>query len=93
MLCGFGAPLEGADLATLDRESRTAALARALEATMDRLAVDAISRDPSRFRDIVQGREGMGGIYERWRHMRSVLGGKRFDPAHDARPPNVHAKN
>jgi hypothetical protein len=93
MLCGFGPPLEGADLAALDRESRTAALAGALEVTMDRLATDAIARDPTRFRDILRGREGMGGIYEGWRHMRAVLGGKRFDPAHDARPQNIHAKN
>ena len=47
MLCGFGPPIEGPRLAALDREARGEALARALEATMDRLAEDAMARDPA----------------------------------------------
>jgi len=83
MLCAFGTPLDGAALAALDREARGAALAAALEATMDRLAADAIAREPARFRVVVRGREGMGGIYERWRHLRAALSGRSFDPRHD----------
>lgn len=83
MLCGYGPPIEGAALAAMDREARGEALARALEATMDRLAEDAMARDPARFRPVLRGREGMGGIYERWRHLLAVARGKPFDPRHD----------
>jgi len=83
MLCAFGTPLDGAALAAMPREERSRALAAALEATMDRLAEDAIARDPGRFRDILAGKEGMGGVYERWRHLQAVLRGRSFDPRHD----------
>ncbi|MBK1660617.1 glycerol acyltransferase [Paracraurococcus ruber] len=83
MLCAFGPPVEG--LAGLERAARGEALSRALEATMDRLAVDAMARDPARFRDLLRGREGMGGVYERWRLAQAVLRGKPFDPRHDPR--------
>jgi 1-acyl-sn-glycerol-3-phosphate acyltransferase len=83
MLAAFGPPLEAATLASMDREARGAALAAALESTMDRLAVDAIARDPARFHAVLRGREGMGGIYQRWRHLRAVLQGRPFDPRHD----------
>lgn len=83
MLCGFGPPIEGEALAAQDRAARGQTLARALEATMDRLAEDAMARDPGRFRPVLRGREGMGGIYERWRHMLAVARGKPFDPRHD----------
>ncbi|MFC7543610.1 hypothetical protein ACFQU2_34950 [Siccirubricoccus deserti] len=67
----------------MEREARAAALARALEAVMDRLATDAIARDPSRFRPVLRGREGMGGVYQGWRHLGAWLRGRRFDPRHD----------
>lgn len=83
MLAAFGAPLDGEALAALDRDARAGALARGLEAAMDRLAEDAIARDPSRFRPVLRGREGMGGIYERWRRLQAVARGRPFDPRHD----------
>lgn len=83
MLAGFGAPLEGAALAAMDRDARAAALVGALEATMDRLAADAIARDPARFRPVLRGREGMGGTYQLWRRLGALARGRRFDPRHD----------
>ena len=83
MLAGFGPPLEGAALAALPRGERAAALAQALEAVMDRLAGDAMARDPARFRPLLRGRPGMGGLYQHWRHLRALLRGERFDPHHD----------
>jgi 1-acyl-sn-glycerol-3-phosphate acyltransferase len=83
LLAGFGPPLEGAALAAMNRETRAAALARALEATMDRLAADAIARDPSRFRPLLRGRDGMGGVYQFWRRLGALRRGERFDPRHD----------
>jgi 1-acyl-sn-glycerol-3-phosphate acyltransferase len=87
MLAGFGPPIEGAALAALDREARAAALGRALEATMDRLAADSLARDPARFRTVLQGREGMGGLWQAWRRTGATLRGKRFDPRHDIGRP------
>jgi hypothetical protein len=85
MLCAFGEPIDGRTLAVLDRETRSDVLSQALAATMDRLAEDAIARDPSRFETLHRGREGMGGIYDLWRRLRATLRGERFDARHDSR--------
>lgn len=85
LLAAFGPPIEGALLAALPREARREALREALTATMDRLAADAIARDPARFRTLEQGKEGMGGIYQAWQRLRATLRGEAFDPRHDRR--------
>jgi 1-acyl-sn-glycerol-3-phosphate acyltransferase len=82
MLSGFGTPIPAAELLALPREARAPALSAALAATMDRLAQDAIARDPARFATLLQGREGMGGIYDLWRKATAALRGERFDPRH-----------
>lgn len=68
-LMAFGPPVE----ATGEEGLRTA-----LTAVMDRLAADAISRDPARFRVVIGGGRGMGGIYGLWQRL-------RFAPEHDPR--------
>ena len=85
MLAAFGDPIEGAELAAMEREARAEALSAALATTMDRLASDAIARDPARFATLQRGREGMGGIFDLWRRTRAALKGERFDPRHDPR--------
>lgn len=85
LLAGFGDPLDGATLAALPREARREAFRNALTATMDRLAADAVSRDPARFRTLEQGQEGMGGIYQAWQRAKALATGQRFDPRHDPR--------
>ncbi|MGK7867481.1 lysophospholipid acyltransferase family protein [Falsiroseomonas sp. E2-1-a20] len=85
MLCAFGQPVSGETLAALPREARVAVLSDALAMTMDRLAQDAIARDPARFETLLQGPEGMGGIYQLWRRLRSAMKGQTFDPRHDPR--------
>lgn len=85
MLAAFGSPIPGAELAALPRPVRAERLRDALTATMDRLADDAVARDESRFDTLLQGREGMGGIYDLWRGAVAVLRGQRFDPRHAAR--------
>ncbi|MFC0408617.1 lysophospholipid acyltransferase family protein [Roseomonas elaeocarpi] len=84
MLAGFGTPILAADLLALGREARAERLRDALTVTMDRLAADALSRDTERFTVLVQGREGMGGIYDLWRHLRATVTGRSFDARHDA---------
>ena len=85
MLAAFGEPIEAAVLNAMDRDARLTAISDALGAAMDRLAEDAISRDPARFRTLQRGREGMGGIFELWRRTRALARGERFDPRHDTR--------
>jgi hypothetical protein len=87
MLAAFGPPIPAAELLALDREARSLRIGAAIEATMDRLAGDAIARDPGRFHVVVQGQEGMGGIWHGWRRARAALRGERFDPRHDQGRP------
>ncbi len=89
MLAGFGPPIPGAELLALGRVARAARLSDALAAVMDRLAADAVARDPARFETLLQGREGMGGAYQAWSRLRAALRGRRFDPRHETRisPP------
>jgi 1-acyl-sn-glycerol-3-phosphate acyltransferase len=86
-LVAFGPALRAADLLVLPRPARLARLEAALAATMDRLAADAIARDPSRFVPVLEGRAGIGGAYDLWRRARAALKGQRFDPAHREREP------
>lgn len=83
LLAAFGDPIEAATLAALPRDARRDAFAAALATTMDRLAADAIARDPARFRALEQGREGMGGMYQAWQRVKALATGQRFDPRHD----------
>jgi 1-acyl-sn-glycerol-3-phosphate acyltransferase len=85
MLCAFGEPVDGAALAAMDRDARAGALSAALGATSDRLAADAMARDPARFETLVRGQEGMGGIFPLWRRTLAAMRGERYDPRHDPR--------
>ncbi|MBE7246653.1 MAG: lysophospholipid acyltransferase family protein [Actinomycetospora chiangmaiensis] len=80
----FGSGIVGAELADLPRPERLARLESDLTATLDRLGADVVSRDPERFRALVTGRKGVGGVYDLWRRLAARLTGQRFDPAHRA---------
>lgn len=84
-LAAFGDPLPitGNDS---DAKEWTQRIERALETTQDRLSHDAQSRDPQRFDSIVQGRVGVGGMYDLGRRMRSWMSGRRFRPEHTLPP-------
>jgi hypothetical protein len=80
----FGPGIGGSELAALPRDQRLARLESDLTATLDRLSADVISREPGRFRTLVSGRKGVGGLYDLWRRVAARLSGRRFDPAHRA---------
>lgn len=90
-LVAFGAPLDAQDLAALPREPRTEAIRAAHADVMDRLAEEALTRDPARFLTAVEGRQGMGGLYGAVQYARALLRGERHDPRHDpgAAPPGT----
>jgi hypothetical protein len=85
MLAAFGAPIPAATLLEAPREARGAMLSDALAGVMEKLSADAIARDPAAFQTLVQGQEGMGGIYQAWRRGKALLRGERFDPRHEQR--------
>ncbi len=81
-LVAFGAPLEGED----DAAGWTGRLEHALTATMDGLAARAESRDESAFTALVEGRRGVGGVYDGWRRLRATLAGRPFEADHTVLP-------
>jgi 1-acyl-sn-glycerol-3-phosphate acyltransferase len=82
----FGEPMRGEDLLALSRSARLARLETDLTAALDRLSADVQSRDASRFLSVLEGRTGIGGVYDGWRRMAATLRGRRFDPSHEGRP-------
>ena len=83
-LAAFGEPLDCAGFQRSGREW-TAAIEQALESTQNRLAADAISRDPSRFELLIHGRAGVGGVYDVWRRMTAWLRSDRFSAEHQSK--------
>ncbi len=78
----FGNAVDVSDLRSVDAIAQR--LTEALEVTMDALARDGMARDPRCFTTLVRGRTGTDRIYDGWRRARSLLRGRRFDPAHGA---------
>ncbi|CAO3441624.1 hypothetical protein [Azospirillum argentinense] len=81
-LARFGEPMPASAFAGQPVPDIAAAMEHRLEATMDALALDAQSRDPARFRTLIDGSAGVGGVYDLWRRARAWAGGHRFTPAH-----------
>ncbi len=70
-LARFGRPQRDAD-----------GLEAALQQTMDRLAEDALAREPARFETILEGSAGIGGLYDLWRRAGAAARGERFRSEH-----------
>ncbi len=81
----FGDPMHGRDLLNLPRPARLRHLDAALTTVLDRLSDDVKTRDPARFQSLIEGRAGVGGVYDGWRRMTSALSGRSFDPSHEGR--------
>ncbi|MFO0809645.1 MAG: lysophospholipid acyltransferase family protein [Gemmataceae bacterium] len=79
-LIAFGEPLRCG--AGQTARQWTAAIADELEATQDTLATAAKSRDPRQFQAIVNGRAGIGGVYDLYRRTMALATGHRFLPEH-----------
>ena len=81
-LAAFGPALSIAAAPGRSTEEWERVLAAALEATQDRLAAAARSRDPGAFRTLLSGRVGVGGVYDLVRRIGAWLRGERFDASH-----------
>jgi len=83
----FGRPMHGRDLLRLSRPARLQHLDAELTKVIDRLSADVKTRDPARFHSLIEGRAGVGGVYDGWRRMTSALSGRSFNPSHEGRRP------
>jgi 1-acyl-sn-glycerol-3-phosphate acyltransferase len=81
----FGAPMQAQELLDLPRAERMQRLEGQLAATLDGLSADVQSRDPGRFHSLIEGRAGIGGVYDTWRRLSAALRGRAFDPSHQRR--------
>jgi len=86
-LVAFGTPRRLGGSPAMSSEEWTTTLAKDLEEAQDRLSAAAMARDPSRFRPLLRGRVGVGGIYDVGRRVRSLMRGERFDPSHGGEGP------
>ncbi len=57
----------------------------ALAQLQDRLAAASIARDPNAFSILLRGSQGVGGVYDGWRRLRSRWRGEAFQAAHGAK--------
>ncbi len=84
VLVRFGEPLSVADQPGLRGKAWTAHIEAAVTDALDGLCREAISRDPGLFTTLVEGRTGVGGVYDAWRRSAAWVRGRRFDPSHEA---------
>jgi hypothetical protein len=81
-LIGCGSPITSASLSGIGPKECTALIAGGLERAMDTLAVEAQTRDPEKFQPLVQGKAGVGGVYDLGRRARALFTGRRFRADH-----------
>jgi len=83
VLVRFGEPLviDGSD-SSPSPDHWTSRCEGALEGTMDALARGACARTPGRFRNLLAGAAGVGGVYDAWRRVTAAVRGRSFRPEH-----------
>lgn len=81
-LAAFGEVIALARPSDWNADTWTRQMSDALEKTQGALAAAAISRDASRFDVLVQGRAGVGGVYDVWRRWTSWARGRSFRAEH-----------
>ncbi len=94
VLSRFGEPISGAELlrsaqSEMGADSASASactrlLEERLTQSQDALAADSISREATRFHNLLAGGAGVGGVYDRWRRFRCWMRGERFAPEHSS---------
>jgi 1-acyl-sn-glycerol-3-phosphate acyltransferase len=83
----YGPAIRGEDLLAMSREERRDHLEERLSVIADRLSEDVMSREPERFISLLEGKAGVGGVFDIWKRFKAMLRGERYDPAHGKREP------
>lgn len=78
----FGEPLYVANGDEKPAREWTALFSRRLEETQDALARQVMQREASHFQTLLEGRAGVGGVYDLWRSLRARISGKPFRQEH-----------
>ncbi len=60
----------------------TQVFSRRLEQTQDELARQVMQRQAGSFEQLLQGRAGVGGVYDFWRALKAKMNGKKFRQEH-----------
>jgi 1-acyl-sn-glycerol-3-phosphate acyltransferase len=83
ILVRFGKPYETcAEEMQLSPQMWTEFFAGQLADTQNALAAEARHRRPEKFRCLLRGQSGVGGIYDRWRAVKAKWRGEAFRPQH-----------
>jgi 1-acyl-sn-glycerol-3-phosphate acyltransferase len=85
-LARFGTPIDMAEAPGRSGKDWTQRIEDALAETLDGLNAEAMTRDPDRFTTLLDGKTGVGGMYDLWRRTKSWARGERFDASHGGRP-------
>lgn len=84
VLTRFGKPLVFPQNMSCNPAEATRLLEEQLIKTQDSLAQDSQAREVLGFTNLLSGSSGVGGIYDRWRRLRSWLRGERFVAEHSS---------
>jgi len=76
----FGSPINLSP--SMRADEWTTRIEKALEMAQDQLAVHARERNTSQFETIIDGSAGVGGVYDRWRRIRSAMTNRKFRYEH-----------
>jgi 1-acyl-sn-glycerol-3-phosphate acyltransferase len=83
ILVRFGEAYEtNAEETQLTPQVWTEFFAGRLADTQNALAAEARQRQPEKFRCLLRGQSGVGGIYDRWRALKAKWRGELFQPQH-----------
>ncbi len=83
ILVRFGEPYEtNTEETQLEPQVWTEFFAGRLADTQNALAAEARHRQPEKFRCLLHGNSGVGGIYDRWRAAKAKWRGQSFQPQH-----------
>lgn len=80
VLLAFGEPVAAA--VVLDAQEWE----ERLSALQDTLAAAAMARSSQQFTTLLEGRSGVGGVYDLWRRAHAALRGRRFSASHEEPP-------
>jgi 1-acyl-sn-glycerol-3-phosphate acyltransferase len=83
-----GEPIRIADHPGIKGKQWTDLIEAHLTTTLDVLNQEVQSRDPSKFRIMIDGQSGIGGPYDWFRRSFAWLRGKRFESRHETKVPN-----
>lgn len=83
LLTRFGMPISSTAVKDKSVDDWQNQLQMALQTTQDKLAMEAMSRDPERFTPLMSGSAGVGFAYDAWRRVKALITGKKFSAAHE----------